>query len=795
MRRRVTVQDRPRLRIRPSLGTSRRRRLQLESLEQRQMLTTIVQVTDAPSASTFCSVQDVSDDGSRVVMLSNQNIDDGNPDGHLQVLLQDRSAGTITQLTAHAGGGSSNAASYVGGSLSSDGSQVVFSSTGESLPGNNPDGSLEVYLYSTSTAQYVQLTESDSADSAQPVISGDGQWVAFSSTADLTGSNDDGNREIFRVHTVTLAIQQITNTTSGQSELPAIDADGSRIAFQSTADLTGDNSDGNSEIFLYDAQTDSISQVSSSDTGASSFASLDDSGVWLAFASDAALVTDSTDTEIMLYEVQSGTLQQISQDVASVRMAPRLSANGQRVSYVGATPWVALTITVHDIPTGADYAVVETASNFTPMTILLLITRNATAAPMNAAGSEVAYSFPDDPTGANADGGLEVFAATAFEAKLIDDAIFSVAENSPAGTLVGQMQPVDPGTQLQYSISNDESNGLFAIDSTTGELTVQSVGGLDHELQSEFALTIKAVSVSEPEIFDFASVLIEVADVNEPPVLVQPVDDQVAYAQASWDFTVPSGTFADPDAGDRLTYSAAQEDGTPLPAWLVFDDSTLTFTGTPSPSDIGDVIVVLTAHDSGDPSLSTDDHFKISVGENATPWQNPWNRYDVNAKDGVTPQDALIVINQLNRTGAGELPGSGLVAPPYYDVSGNNYLEPLDALQVINYLNRQLNDPGEGELDGQAPVVTLDVEAIDLLPAMEAVAMQPRAGTPDTAGSPATPTTQDAATETTAEICPGPCPATAAATRDDVLRTNTVADLLDGEADDLLAMIAQDQTM
>jgi hypothetical protein len=119
----------------------------------------------------------------------------------------------------------------------------------------------------------------------------------------------------------------------------------------------------------------------------------------------------------------------------------------------------------------------------------------------------------------------------------------------------------------------------------------------------------------------------------------------------------------------------------------------------------------------------------------------------------------------------------------------------LDALQVINYLNRQLNDPGEGELDGQAPVMAFDVEAIDLLPAMEAVAMQPTAGTPDTAGSAASATAQDAPAETVPEICPGPCPATAAATHDEVLRTNTVADLLDGETDDLLAIIARDQAM
>ncbi len=775
-----------------------RRRLCLESLEQRQLLTTIVQLSDDSNPSTFASVQDVSDDASRVVILSTQNTDDGNPDGNFQVLLQDRAAGTITQVTEFSRGNLSAPLRNLGGSITGDGSKVVFSSPDDLLPGNNADGSLEVYLYSLATGQNAQLTAAESGDSAQPVISSDGQWAAFASTADLTGSNADGNREIFRVNTVTLAVQQVTASAGGESLAPAIDADGSRIAFQSTADLTGDNSDGSTEIFLYDADTGSVSQITSAATGTSESASLDDSGAWIAFRSDAGLVTTSTQAEVLLYDVYAGTLEQITDGATSGQMplVPRISANGQRVSCINlSSDVISLTVSVHDIPTGAEFPVAETVGFFTPTKILQMYNWNAFAAPISETGSEVTFSLPDDVTGMNSDESLELFAATDFETVLIDDAVYSIDENSPEGTAVGQLQPVDPGTELEFSISGGNSSGIFAIDSATGEITMQSIIGLDHEEQSEYTLTVKAISIEVPETFDFASVLIQVADVNESPELAQSLEDQLVYAEVAWDFTVPSWKFEDVDADDVLTFSALQEDGTPLPAWLDFDSDTLTFSGTPSAGDVGEVMVTLTANDSGDPSLSADDTFKISIAENSNPWQNPFNQYDVNAKDGVTPQDALIVINQLNKTGAGELPASGLVAPPYLDVSGNNHLEPLDALQVINYLNRQLDNGAEGELGETEPMddaVAGEQEANEGILATDALAERPTVSTSDELAPAPTTSGEDTLAEPVPEIYVGESAKATAASHDEVFGRIAVEDLMGNEMEGLLATLAEE---
>jgi hypothetical protein len=59
------------------------------------------------------------------------------------------------------------------------------------------------------------------------------------------------------------ALVQITTAAGGSvaGTRPVINYDGSRIAFLSGADLTGDNTDGNPEIFYYDSANGSTTQA------------------------------------------------------------------------------------------------------------------------------------------------------------------------------------------------------------------------------------------------------------------------------------------------------------------------------------------------------------------------------------------------------------------------------------------------------------------------------------------------------------------------------------------------------
>jgi hypothetical protein len=84
--------------------------------------------------------------------------------------------------------------------------------------------------------------------------------------------------------------------------------------------------------------------------------------------------------------------------------------------------------------------------------------------------------------------------------------------------------------------------------------------------------------------------------VNRKPVVVIPVSSKSAITDELLSFQIPVNTFSDPD-GNALIYSAGRTDGSVLPAWLAFDSTTRTFTGSPSSSDVGSIVVRLSVTD------------------------------------------------------------------------------------------------------------------------------------------------------------------------------------------------------
>jgi Ca2+-binding RTX toxin-like protein len=81
------------------------------------------------------------------------------------------------------------------------------------------------------------------------------------------------------------------------------------------------------------------------------------------------------------------------------------------------------------------------------------------------------------------------------------------------------------------------------------------------------------------------------------------------------------------------------------------------------------------------------------------PQQREDEPHDVNGDGQVTPLDALLVINHLNR----QQDSQSFVFTPtgeqnLFDVTGDNWISPIDALRVINELNGRNDGQGEGEL-------------------------------------------------------------------------------------------------
>ena len=104
---------------------------------------------------------------------------------------------------------------------------------------------------------------------------------------------------------------------------------------------------------------------------------------------------------------------------------------------------------------------------------------------------------------------------------------------------------------------------------------------------------------------------------NNAPVVANEIPNQTAKVGESFNYSVHSSTFSDPDTGDTLSYAATKADGMDLPTWLTFFPNSRTFSGTPAASDVGVVSVKVTASDGKGGSVS--DVFDITVEVDTTP--------------------------------------------------------------------------------------------------------------------------------------------------------------------------------
>jgi len=132
---------------------------------------------------------------------------------------------------------------------------------------------------------------------------------------------------------------------------------------------------------------------------------------------------------------------------------------------------------------------------------------------------------------------------------------FTIPENSANGTLVGTVVATDPdaGQTLNYSILSGNTSNAFAINATTGAVTVANTSALNYEVIPSFALVVKVKDNGTGNLSNQATVTVSLTNVNEIPVI------------ANQSFSVPensaNGTLigtvvaTDPDAGQTLTYS------------------------------------------------------------------------------------------------------------------------------------------------------------------------------------------------------------------------------------------------
>ena len=185
---------------------------------------------------------------------------------------------------------------------------------------------------------------------------------------------------------------------------------------------------------------------------------------------------------------------------------------------------------------------------------------------------------------------------------------FFTAENGVDGAVVGTVSSSDfEGDTLTYSLSNN-AGGRFAIDSSTGEITVADSSLLDYETITSHTVTVE---VSDGNLTSSQDYSIYLQDTNEAPELVSSLDNPTTAEDAAFSYTLPASAFADQN-NDTISFSASLANGDPLPAWLSFDPATRTFSGTPDAPDVGTLSIKITLSDGTD---TTDVFWSVEVTE------------------------------------------------------------------------------------------------------------------------------------------------------------------------------------
>ncbi|MFM6515478.1 MAG: putative Ig domain-containing protein, partial [Microcystis panniformis] len=110
---------------------------------------------------------------------------------------------------------------------------------------------------------------------------------------------------------------------------------------------------------------------------------------------------------------------------------------------------------------------------------------------------------------------------------------------------------------------------------------------------------------------------ISINPVNDVPIVLNAIASQSTTEGQTFGYTFPQNTFFDNDLNEVLTYTATLANGNSLPTWLSFNAATRTFNGIPTADSSGTLIVVVTAIDTAQTSVSNSFNLTILEGQSS----------------------------------------------------------------------------------------------------------------------------------------------------------------------------------
>lgn len=374
-----------------------------------------------PSQSAELDALDVSQDGRYTLFLSDAaDLAPGDANDEDDLFLHDSATGLVALISRTPSGASGNGP-VRGGSMSDDGRYIVFASQATDMTTDPTSRSqYDIYLYDRDTngngvfdePGAVSMTKLSvtpagrqaSGSSMTPVISGDGTVILFYTSArDLIESPPEGSayNVLYDMGTGTMEPLLLGDGVSPRSTVFALNRDGSVAAFLSTLDLDTGDTNGGSDIYLYNRVSGELKWASNVDagdrTGVGYHVSIDDSGRQAAFTlqkrsqpTSVVYVYDSHAEPGSEHELISGPLS--GNALSGYSAGGVISGSGRYVAFDSSVP----NLVEGDSDAVTNIFVRDRLTRTTTMASVpydsrLPITENAYGARISGDGSRVAY--------------------------------------------------------------------------------------------------------------------------------------------------------------------------------------------------------------------------------------------------------------------------------------------------------------------------------------------------------------------------------------------------------------------
>jgi Tol biopolymer transport system component len=276
----------------------------------------------------------ISQDGRYVTFTSEaDNLIKGDTNGVSDVFVYDRQTNKTDLISVGVNNTPANDLSFWS-SISADGRYVVFMSNATNLIASDTNDSWDVFLRDrqngvTSLVSFGYDGSQANSQSEYPVISADGQSIAFASDAtNIVAGDTNGYRDVFVYDRKTSKSYRVSVASDGtqandgtQAFVISISADGQVVAFPSLAsNLVPDDTNNAWDIFIHDMKTFKTTRVSVASDGSQANAgsygvSISADGRYVAFGSNASnLVLHDTNgfMDVFVHDLQTGKTERVS---------------------------------------------------------------------------------------------------------------------------------------------------------------------------------------------------------------------------------------------------------------------------------------------------------------------------------------------------------------------------------------------------------------------------------------------------------------------------------------------------